>query len=285
MTQLPYHALRFGAALLLCLTALVARPARAQLSGDLGPGHSRSDLALGLGLGNGLLRFDGRQYQQLPPDMHFETALTASALFALQYRHWISRSFGLRISGSLGYLPGVKIPAELATQRDGSEASLQFVTHELEIRFLYRFHFGLSPTAMALQAELGMLRVGYQVQETEPPILVSTGTTGPCAALGLHLPLGTNLILGLSGGVMLPLHVEESPADSGRLDSGLGITLAAQAEYQVGKQLSLEFAARRVSLSTEFRGHGTRGVSGNGVFDAQSEDSFNQLLLLAHYRL
>jgi hypothetical protein len=56
-------------------------------------------------------------------------------------------------------------------------------------------------------------------------------------------------------------------------------------ELRLGKSLTLELSARRVDLTTQYTSHGSRGISGHGVFDGQAHDTFNQVGLNLHYKL
>jgi len=262
-----------------------AGPAAGQIALPVQTGQTWTDVGVGIVATNASLRFEGRQYQALPPDMRFETALDLVPAASLHLRHWIDRSFGLRVSGSLGLLPSLVIPTELATRTDGSEATLQVTTRELQTALLYRLHFGPSPTAIALQLELGFDLLGYTVQETDPPILVSTTYVGPTANLGLHVPIGAAFAVGLSGGVLLPIYVLEDPVDSGRVDSSRAFTGELSLEYQLTRSLLLGLGARWVGLSTSYTDHGSRGVSGHGVYDGQADDTFLQAGLNVRYIL
>lgn len=264
---------------------LGSMPARAQAIAGLEPGRTWTDLGVGVGVEHALLRFQGRQYQSLPRDMDFETALDAVPTASLLLRHWLDRSFGLSIAASLGYLPELQIPTDLATTSDGKQAVLQLWTRELQTQLLYRLHFTGTPTSPALQATLGFAWLGYQVQETDPPVLVSTSYVGPTASAGLHVPLGQAFCLTASAGVFLPFYVLEEPVDSGRLDSSFAWSAELAAEMRLGRSLGLELLVRHMSIETDYTDHGSRGVSGHGVFDGSAQDSFQQVGLNLRYKI
>ena len=284
MTGLPYHVSRSVAAFVLLLGAWPGQ-GHAQVTAQLDPGRTLNELGVGLGVGNALLGFEGRQYQALPRDMEFETELIAVPQLALQLRHWQARSFGVELKGSVGYLPSLRIPPTMATTPEGKEASLQVITHEIQVRFLYRLHLSDSPRSLALQAEVGFELIGYDIQETDPPSLVSTTYVGPTLLMGFLLPLGRAFSLAASGGIFLPFYVLEEPVNSGRVDQSNALSLRLAAEYQVSKGLALELLLRRVDISTKYCEHGSRGISGNGVFDGKARDTFHELGLNLHFRI
>lgn len=286
MTHVAYHALGSLAALLVA-TLLVCAPngAQAQISAQLDPGRTQTDLGLGLGVSNALLHFEGRQYAALPRDMKFETELGAVPQVGLQLRHWLDRSFGLRIGGSMGRLGALKVPTTLATTSDGAEASLQVLTHELELSVLYRYHFSESPTSLSIQAEFGFELLGYGIQEQDPAILVSTSYVGPNAALGLHVPITKDFCVTATGGAFLPFYVYEDPVGSGKLDSSMAIAFGVAAEYALTESISAELTVRRFDVHATYAEHGSRGVSGNGVFDAEAQDTFNLAGVNVHFKL
>lgn len=289
MTKTVYHGSAPTTAFLASVSVLVlllaSRPSLAQPTAGLEPGHTWSDLGIGLGVHNAALRFQGRQYQALPRDMEIETSLAAVPAAALLARHWLDRSFGLSFSAALGYLPALEIPADKAVTADGKQATLQLWTREVQAQLLYRLHFSGTPRAPALQAALGFDLLGYVVQETDPAVLVSTSYVGPTASAGLHLPLGSSFCITLTAGAFLPFYVQEEPVDSGRVDDSFAWSLDLAAELLLGKELSLELTARRVDVATSYTDHGSRGVSGHGVFDGEAQDTFHQAGVNLRYRL
>lgn len=282
MKCVAYHGSLLLAALLAVSGVISPGPARAQVSADLDEGRTRTDLGLGLGVTNGALHFQAHQYEALPADLSMQTTLGAVPQGRLQLRHWQTRSVGVRLSAAVGLLPALEVPSTVATTTAGDPVELQLMTHEVELALLYRLHFSDSPTALAAQLELAVDHVGYDVQETEPALLVSTTYAGPRAAAGLHVPLGRSFALTATAGLLLPLYVSEEPGDSGRAETAWGLALAFAAEARLSDTLSVELSARRLDLSVEFGEHGTRGVAGNGVYKATTEELFQHVALQLH---
>ncbi len=259
------------------------RGALGQVTVDLEPGSTITDVGLSLGSLNGALGFTGKQYEALPPDMDFQVALTAVPQLGLVLRHWLSRSLGLRFSATEGYLPDLTIPESMATDGSGAPVTLQLLTSRATLSFVYRHHFG---GAVAAELSFGAERLGYRLlQELDPPVLVSTAYAGPRLSAGIHLPRVGPLAVTASGGLFAPVAVWEAPADSGRLDSAMALTFVLAVEYPLSEALSLELELRSTSVTANYAGHGDRGVSGNGVFDGHSEDRLSEGSLVLHYRL
>lgn len=285
MKTAAYHGSLPVAALLVATVLLGPAAARGQISADLDAGRSRTDVGFGLGVNNGSLHFEARQYEALPPDLSSETTLGAVPQGWLQVRHWQSRSVGVRATVSLGLLPALEVPSTVATTATGEPVELQLLTHELELAFLYRLHFGSSSTALAAQFEVAVEHLGYDVQETDPAVLVSTSYVGPRASAGVHVPLGSSFCLTATAGLLLPLYVSEDPVDSGRAEKAWGLALALAAEARLSEALSLQLVARRTDLAVEFGEHGTRGLAGNGVYQASTEELFQTVALQLHMAL
>ena len=291
MTRPLYRSLPL---LLLLGCCLATTPALAQ--DDAGP-SSGGRVEIGGGVIQGRLAFEGMQYPEVGvADVHIVTAIEAAPAGRLGVRYFFDRPFGVDAVLTVGF---AKIELPMATGVDLQVPKLRFFPWEFRGHMIYRLGFSDSPTAIGVQLELGTQVTGYQVQENEfarrvddeakregedcqgsycsigKSPLLSTTIVGPSAGVGIHLPLGSALVIDLGGHAVKPFFVREAPQSSGRPGGGLGWSAHLAIELQLTDSLGLALEARHGKVGVEFSDKGDRGMTDRGVTGGSSDDTWS----------